>query len=238
VSSSLCLSSVEKVFFDTEYPISVIIFIGQSLFTRDSIAMIQKLEKTASEIFGNFIERPLNQEYLNLEFSPSSLPLKLRWRNNGLSADFLADYLSTYFPGDEDEPIALQKNFEIKFAVSYIANELLENAMKYCDKTTQHPITMSLQFNWEEIRVLIKNSVGISEAKNFKSFINELLSSHPYDFYMRQLEKNAENNNDGSYGLGFLTIINDYNVKIGWKFEPVEQEPSLLIVSSMVQLQI
>jgi hypothetical protein len=55
----------------------------------------QHLDKNI--VLGNFIENlPPSQEYLILSFSPSSIPLKQRWRNNCLSADFLADYLSTF----------------------------------------------------------------------------------------------------------------------------------------------
>ena len=85
------------------------------------------------QIFGDFIEQPPSQEYLIIGFSPSSIPLKQRWRNNGLSADFLADYLTTFFPGNEDDPSTIERQAEIKSAVSYIANELLENAMKFND---------------------------------------------------------------------------------------------------------
>ena len=85
-----------------------------------------------AEIFGDFIDYlPSSQEFLIIGFSPSSTPLKQRWRNNGLSADFLADYLTTFFPGKEDDPNTIQRQAEVKNAVSYIANELLENAMKF-----------------------------------------------------------------------------------------------------------
>lgn len=79
-------------------------------------------------VLGNFIEDlPSSQEYLILSFSPSSISLEKRWRNNCLSADFLADYLSTFFSADQEEQ--KQKKAEFQDAVSYVANELLENAM-------------------------------------------------------------------------------------------------------------
>jgi len=46
------------------------------------------------QLFGDFKEEPVNsKEYLELGFSPSSMSLKHRWRNNGLSADFLAPFI-------------------------------------------------------------------------------------------------------------------------------------------------
>ena len=51
------------------------------------------------EIYGDFQEDiPGSDQFLVISFSPSSIPLKQRWRNNGLSADFVADYLTTFFP--------------------------------------------------------------------------------------------------------------------------------------------
>ena len=74
-----------------------------------------------AQIFGHFIDRQdADGEYLKLGFSPTSMPIQQRWRNNGLSADFLADYLSTFFPGEDTA--SAERQVEIKGAVSYIAN--------------------------------------------------------------------------------------------------------------------
>ena len=80
-----------------------------------------------TQIFGDFKEMENSRhEYLKISFSPTSRPLQQRWRNNGLSADFLADYLSTFFPGEDSS--SQERQAEIKDAVNFIANELLENA--------------------------------------------------------------------------------------------------------------
>ena len=94
------------------------------------------------QTFGHFIERQDDQsEYLKIGFSPTSIPIQQRWRNNGLSADFLADYLSTFFPGDDRA--AAERQAELKGAVSYVANELLENAMKFSYAPSQHAISLA-----------------------------------------------------------------------------------------------
>jgi hypothetical protein len=52
-----------------------------------------------SQTLGNYGERSNDRcEYLKLVFSPLSAPLHARWRNNGLSADFLGDYVLTFLP--------------------------------------------------------------------------------------------------------------------------------------------
>ena len=53
-----------------------------------------------SETLGNYGERAGECEYLTLAFSPTSAPLRSRWRNNGLSADFLGDYVTTFLPAN------------------------------------------------------------------------------------------------------------------------------------------
>jgi hypothetical protein len=62
-----------------------------------------------TEVFGHFVDiQNCHQEYLKINFSPTSVPLQQRWRNNGLSADFLADYISTFFPGDDAQALNRQ----------------------------------------------------------------------------------------------------------------------------------
>ncbi len=189
-----------------------------------------------TQIFGYFLEKPLKDEHLTLGFSPSRIPLKKRWRNNGLSADFIAEYLTTFFPINPQEDSKTNANYEIKSAVSYIANELLENAMKYCDVNVEYPITLHLELQSNEVRIFINNSVTGSGSEKFKSFIKELSDSNPEEFYLRQVEKNADDENNGGSGLGFLTIVNDYSAKIGWKFQIVQHEPDIIAVTTMVQL--
>jgi hypothetical protein len=191
------------------------------------------------QFFGDFKKDfQISQEYLTLGFSPSSVPLKQRWRNNGLSADFLADYLTTFFPEDPDNPTSSQRQVEIKGAVSYIANELLENSMKFCDEALSHPISISLELEPDRIIFVSINSVAPKQVAKFHAFIEELLASDPDEFYVLQLERSAEEENIGQSGLGFLTMINDYNAKLGWKFEEISQEPQVIVVTTMVQLEI
>lgn len=198
-----------------------------------------------TQIFGNYIEKDdQQQEYLQIGFSPGSISLQERWRNNGLSADFLADYLSTFFPGDNDE--ALDKRTEIKDAVSYVANELLENAMKFSYAPARHAVSITMQLDTESVRFYVRNSVDPQAVPDFQAFIQELLAGDPDALYMERLLQNAEEDSDGGSGLGFLTMLNDYQARLGWKFETADAlesktEPvitAVITVTTMVQLMI
>ncbi|MCP2727326.1 slr1658 superfamily regulator [Limnofasciculus baicalensis] len=192
-----------------------------------------------TQIFGEFNEiLTPSQEYLVLQFSPSSIPLKHRWRNNGLSADFMAYYFMTFFPGSEEDGDTDSKQAEIKGAVSYIANELIENAMKFNDETSPHPISISLHLHQDKLIFLTTNSISPENVSDFQAYIQQLITSDTEELYISQLEKNAEDETCTASRLGVLTMINDYLAKVGWKFETVQEEQKIIAVTTMVQLTV
>lgn len=195
------------------------------------------VETQMTQLFGDFeSDLPVTEEYLIIGFSPSSIPLKRRWRNNGLSADFLADYLTAFFPGGPDDSPSAGRQAEVKSAVSFIANELLENAMKFSDETSQRPISIQLHLSPDRIVFVTTNTVSPKAVDKFQAYIQELTGSDPAELYIRQLEKNAADDTSSASMLGYLTMINDYMAKIGWKFETVEKDPEVITVTTMVQL--
>lgn len=191
------------------------------------------------QIAGEFPENlSKSQEYLLLMFSPSSLPLKKRWRTNGLSADFLADYLVTFFPRDEGIPEAIVKQAEIQSAVSYIANELLENAMKFSNPASSQPISINLQLYPDKLVFLVTNSIDPAGMQKYQLFIQEAISSEPGDMLLRRLEQNVDAQEPQSSGLGLVIIMNDYLARLGWKFESSPGHPEAMTVTTVVQLSI
>ena len=192
-----------------------------------------------AQIFGNFTdELPVNQEYLTIAFSPSSVPLKQRWKTNGLSADFMADYFATFFPGSEEPTSEIDSQAEVKNVVSFIANELLENAMKFNDETSPHPISIRLHMDSHRLVFLATNSVHPQAVKNFQKYIEKLTNSDPSELYLHHLENSATDDSDRESQLGLLTMINDYLAKLGWKFETVQKNPDVITVTTMVQLTV
>jgi hypothetical protein len=173
-----------------------------------------------TEHYGNFqeIRRDPDTESLNLSFWPGRIPLKQRWRNNGLSADFLGDYLTTFFPLDDADPATVRRQADIRGAVSFVANELLENAMKFHDAAQPEPITISLCLRHDRVTFHESNGSDAATAAGFRSFVRKVVESDPAELYMQQLENNAAS--EGTAGLGYLTMINDYGADLAWRFEP------------------
>lgn len=205
------------------------------------------------QIYGDFNQSlPTAREYLILGFylkEPDSIAessqkptfSNSRWRTNGLSANFLADYLCTFLPADE-ETISEYRHREIKSAVSYIANELLENAMKYADATLFLPVTVQLQLYDDLIVITTNHGVSVKQGEKLLDFIKNFTSLAPDDFYFGHLEETASEAHGTESGLGVLTMINHYNAKVGWEVSPmVGLEDTALwgyTVTTMVQLSL
>ncbi len=196
--------------------------------------------QTVTQIFGEFIDQfPPEHDSLELTFTPSSRPIKQRWRNNLLSAHFVADYLSSFLPVDATDASTEKRIKQSKGAVSYVANELLENAIKFNQDGANYKVKFGIHFIGEtEVTAVIfaSNSVNPSGANKLKEFIEELLASDPNELYLQQVEKNAESESETS-GLGLLTMINDYSAKIGWKFEP-RPDNDTIAVTTVVQITV
>ncbi len=191
------------------------------------------------KIFGKFVEHnymstaSADSEFLMINFSPTSTPLQHRWRNNGLSADFLADYLSTFFPGEDDE--SLNRRSEIKGGVSYIANELLENAMKFNYAPINHAVSIGMELQQDKVVFYVSNCVDPAMSEAFQNQIQEMLTKDSNELYMEKLVANEEDEDTASSGLGYLTMLNDWNAILAWKFEDLEEDVEAQKVTVMVQ---
>ena len=185
------------------------------------------------EIFGEFVEQGKGEEYLVIHFSPTSLPLQQRWRNSGLSADFLAEYWATFFPA-HDVP-SRNKQIEIKGAINYIANELLENVMKFAYRPAEHPVSLGLYLFQDEFKFYASNAIAPNAIADLQTRIRALLTEDPQQLYLEQVERNAAEENSGSH-LGLLTMVNDYGAKLSWKFATIPQNPGVVTVTTLVHL--
>ncbi len=187
-----------------------------------------------AEIFGDFVEIGECLEFLVISFSSSTIPIQDRWRNNSLSADFLADYWGTFFPVHNKSS---HKRSEVQDTVNYIANELLENAVKFNWEESKHPIKIALFLTEDILRFYVTNGVNPENAGQFQKFIQEILTEDTDELYIRQLENNAGEDEGNESNLGFLTMINDYDARLAWKFETL-QNPKTVIVTTMVELAV
>lgn len=200
--------------------------------------VLRKMTQTINiQTFGEFTQEiPASEEYLTLHFSPNSAPRKRRWSNYGLSADFLGDYFATFFPGDAVEDSPINRRDTVKAAASYIANELLENAVKYSDDTVKQPISISLYLYDEKIIFQAINYTSPAIAEKYCRFIQQILTSDLDGLYTQQLEQTALG--IGESNMGLLTMMNDYEARFGWQFQASASIPSTVQVNVLVHLDV
>ncbi len=191
-----------------------------------------------SETFGNFVKMGDTQEYLIISFSSSTLSIQDRWRNNSLSADFLASYWGTFFPLHPGE--SKHHRAEVQDTVIYIANELLKNAIKFSYEPAAIPIRIGIYLSRTILRFYVTNSMDPETVAEFQNYLQELLSEEPGELYIRQLERNASEESGTESRLGFLTLLNDYEAQLGWKFDTLSNSAGLKCdtVTTMVELEI
>lgn len=176
-----------------------------------------------AQTFGYFPDPiPPSSEFLTLNFSLSTALRTQRWRNYGLSADFLGDYFSTFFPGEDSTEKEINRRNSIKGSVSYIANELLENAVKYGDASLNLPVSITLYLYTDQIIFEVSNPACNLVVKTYQDFIRILLASNPSELYLQQLEATATSS--GESHMGILTMINDYEAQFGWQFSPLPHQ--------------
>lgn len=108
--------------------------------------------------------------------------------------------------------------------------------MKFNDEPVKHPIKFGLCSLEQDLVLVASNCTSQENMKSFKEFIQELVTSDSDELYFRQLEKGAEEKSEESR-LGFLSMINDYSAKLGWKIETVNENPEITTITTMVQLK-
>jgi hypothetical protein len=112
----------------------------------------------------------------------------------------MADYFSNFLQVDEDDPAQKRRIKESKGAVSYVANELLENAINFNDRGTSFKIKFGIYFIEEADMTAVlfaTNSVSAEGLDKFQKFIQELLCSDPEKLYVQQIKKSAQEENSG-----------------------------------------
>jgi hypothetical protein len=189
-----------------------------------------------SETFGRYIEPGSALEYVILSFSAVTLPIQARWRNNSLSADFIANYWATFLLSQGNSGHSQEAG--LKDTVSYIANELLENAVKFHLETPGIPIRLGVYQIKQRLRFYVTNSISAQASLPFQQYIHILLTEDPDDLYIRQLEHNAATEDSTESHLGLLTLLNDYQARLGWKFEQARQAAEIVVVTTMAELSL
>ena len=165
------------------------------------------------------------QKYSVSTFDACANDFKLTWKRCSVVSNFWAEYYATEFIHDG----ASQSDF--LNVVSFILNELIENVSKYCD-VENAPVKIKTFFH-REGKIIFKTNNFLTEesAIRFADKIDELFTSDLTELYFQRLEEE-----EGS-GLGYLTMIQDYGVTLGFHFTKSDPQNNLYQVETCTKLE-
>lgn len=167
---------------------------------------------------------------VEIEFFPTSFPV--RWDQCGATADFFASYFSR-MPGSGGDDDAVQA--EVSNAISYVLNEVVENAVKF-----QRGGTISVRvgtFDGDLIFV-VGNWIDRTALEALRPRLRALVEGDAQEMLLQRVEENAANPESGVSGLGFLTMITDYDARLGWRITAPEGAGDRVHLATMARLPI
>ena len=138
-------------------------------------------------------------------------PLDLAWQHCGVTSEFLGDFFALRRRDEGGD------YNEARHSIGYLANELLENAVKF-----RHGdgITLEASLDGSCFEIRISNLVTQETAGRFQAPLVDLTTRDPGELLIERIEENAENMNSSGSGLGLLTLMSDYGARLGWRFQP------------------
>ena len=188
-----------------------------------------------SNVIGHFVEVDPSEflVLVSLQLLPAAQPVE--WSHWGTTADFVTSYFGMFLglaPANGDGQT--KETYESS-ALRYILNELIENAVKFNQGGT---ILVQVGLVAREMVLLVENVVTEIVGTQLRPKLVELISQDPTELFLRRVEERAENPEDDDSGLGFITMMSDYEARLGWKLSPVEADRSRITLSTMARLSV
>lgn len=150
-------------------------------------------------VIGDYLQELTFDAQLELTFHPEEFPV--HWRRAALTADFAASWF-----GDAGDGVA--------DAVSYALNELVENAIKF---GTAGRVEVVVGIAGDELVMRVSNQLPRVDVPALRALLEEMISEDPWELIVKRVEANAEDPESNRSGLGFLTLLTDYDARLGWR---------------------
>lgn len=172
-----------------------------------------------SEALGSFPDDDLIEPYLAISLRCLESDRILCHR----TARFVAACVAARYLGDDRDSVI--------GAVDFIANELLENAVKF---GSGDDIAIAVGATPTDLACLVENSVAAIRAESLRDVLTALTCGKPGELLRQRAERNAEEG--GGSGLGLLSLMHDYGARLGWDL--AADTPDTLRLQIIVRLPI
>jgi len=146
-------------------------------------------------------------------------PLELSWHHCATTSDFISDLcvLRVHLP--------FRQVRDVRHSVAYLTNELLENAVKF-KSSGNIGVQAAIANGWFTIKTW--NRMAAGSAVRLQSLLPELMAGDAADLLIERIERNAQSGRAES-GLGLLTLMSDYGVRLAWTFEAVDRSEEVCL---------
>lgn len=176
--------------------------------------------------FGN-IEFSNGQSAFSSTLRLAEGPIDLSWHHCSTTSEFLGEMYALRVAGRLDFN-------EARHSIGYLVNELLENAVKF---RSPGDIVIESSLDGGLFEIKITNLISEETSTGFKGMLVEVTSRDPGDLLIEKIEANAADASSKGSGLGLLTLMSDYGVRLGWTFEKdAEGEPIRLETYAALKL--
>lgn len=188
-----------------------------------------------NETIGNFVDIDVDTFLIimSLKLFPGVFPIE--WKQCGATANFLANYFGSFYGARQGRSQEREGRGREVDVMSYILNELVENAVKFNEGGSIHVQVGLVQ---HELVFMVENFISRTTTVSLRPKLTELVTQDAAELFLRRIEENANNPDVRASGLGFITMMNDYHARLGWKLSPVPDNNDRLVLSTMVRVEI
>jgi hypothetical protein len=165
-------------------------------------------------IIGDYVDIFEDKRVINLSFSLPVMEVMNFWSRCGLIANFGAAYMSVAHPSKNN----------IANSLSFILNELIENAVKYAEPR-ESIIELSILERGTTVVIEIANPV-VKDQLGLLTEMAKNLTDREYvnAKYIDLLT--ASGKSSGKSGIGLLTIINYYQASLSFRISSAAEDGS------------
>lgn len=136
-------------------------------------------------------------------------PLDIGWKHCAITSDFVAEVVALRYRSSR----SLYR--EVRHSVSYLTNELVENAVKF---RAAGEIVIEASVENNVFRAKVSNLVDEETSEQFQHLLSEITIGDPGELLIKRIEANAIDANATGSGLGLLTLMSDYGAHFAWVF--------------------
>lgn len=179
-----------------------------------------------SETLGAYISVSHLEHELVLTFWPERFALQ--WAQCGKIPDFVANYLASIVSTRSPSIGAY-----VQATVSYLLNELVENSVKFHLSGT---IRLRVGIHGDDLVLIVTNQIMKVRKPDLMAQFSELLQRDPEELFLSRVEENAALDERSVSKLGFLSMIVDYQARLGWQFTPVANHEDRVWMHTMVRV--